>query len=228
MRIAVLEDETDWAAQIRAAFAEADWQGIFFTDGPALLEATRAGGFDAIVLDVHLAEAVMNGVEVLSRLRARKSPEPVLMLTQFAARHRAAAALDEGADDYLAKPFDADELRARIRAVRRRIGATDADVVTAGPLRLSREFRCAHWFDRRITLRGQGFDILLMLIEASGDVVTQEALWGQVWSKWRNLDIQPQPIQAGVSRLRKDIRAVTGFEVVATVAGRGYRLTLES
>lgn len=226
MHIAILEDESYWIDRIRRTLDAAGWQGSFFRTGEDLLAGLGRAAFDAVILDMHIANSPMTGADVLSQLRRQKSPEPILMLTQFARQHSAAAALDEGADDYLAKPFDGDELCARIRAIRRRIAVADADMVHAGFLHLSRQFRCAHWFDRRINLRGQGFDILLMLVEADGDIVTQDALWQRVWAKWRNLDTQAQPIQAGVSRLRKDIREVTGFEVVATVPGVGYRLAL--
>lgn len=227
MRVAILEDEALWIDRIGEALETAGWQGEFFASGPALLAGVRHGGFDAIVLDVHIAGSAMTGTEVLTELRKDKSPEPILILTQFAMRHRAAAALDQGADDYLAKPFDRDEFCARLRAIRRRITATHADMVEAGPLQLSRQFRCAHWFDRRIDLRGQGFDILLMLVEARGDIVTQDALWHRIWVKWSNLEPQLPAIQASISRLRKEIRAVTSMDVVETVPGLGYRLGLK-
>lgn len=226
MHIAVLEDEAEWANRIARALREAGWTFEWFEDPARLLTQFANGGFDMLIADVQLDGYALIGTHVVDRLRARGMRQPVLILTQFAGRHRAAAALDGGADDYLAKPFDAAELCARLRSLARRAGTGDPTVVSIGELQVSRYYRSAHWAGRRIEMSGQSFDLLAALASRAGETVSQEELWTLAWAKWKSLPPQQAPIQTAISRLRRDLATVTSKQMVQTVAGIGYRLHL--
>ena len=224
MHVGLLEDEEIWSRRIVRALEDAGWSAASMDDPDTFVEAIENDAFDLLIVDVHLDGRDRLGTDVLHGLRHKGRREPILLLTQFAERHRVADALDAGADDYLAKPFDPEELVARVRAMHRRADTGDPTVIECGPLTISRHFRSAHWYDDRIELRGQGFDILAVLAQAQGDVVSLDRLWSSVWTKWSRLPPQDQPIHAGISRLRKDIASVTSAKLVVTVTGRGYRI----
>lgn len=224
LSIIVLEDQSDWAQLIDDALSSHPWQARFTTSGTQFLALLRDDAFDIAILDVNLGDGEPRGVDILAEMRRSGCHIPVLMLTQFATHAKAARALDQGADDYLAKPFDADELTARIRAMRRRAAPLPGNSLTCGALTINLDYRSAHWYDARVELRGQGFDILAELARAGGEPVSHEALWRAVWTKWDRLPPQEQPIQAGISRLRKDLALATTAELVRTVPGVGYCL----
>lgn len=224
MHIAILEDEAEWAERIARAVRGADCTYEWFNEPERLLQQFANGGFDVLVADVQLDDSSLLGTQVIDRLRAAGMRQPVLVLTQFAAQHRAAATLNGGADDYLAKPFDAAELCARLRALDRRAKLGDPNLITLGPLHVSRHYRTAHWNGQRIEMSDQSFNILFALASRQGEVVSQAELWNLVWNKWTSLPPQQAPIQTAISRLRKDFAAVTSSAVVQTVAGIGYRL----
>ncbi|MEP9400731.1 response regulator transcription factor [Sphingomonas sp. VNH70] len=224
MRVALLEDEYEWAQLVDRATAAVGWTTTWFRSRDEFATSFRVAAFDVLVTDIHLADQTVKGSDIVRGLRDAGVAIPVLMLTQFAAAHPPAAMLDTGADDYLAKPFDPDELIARLRALARRARDSDPALLRIGPLRVSRHHHSAHWLGERIPLRGQSFDILVCLALDAGQVVSPAMLWQTVWSRFPNLPPQESPIQAAVSRLRRDIEAVTSAPLIRTVPGRGYLL----
>ncbi|WP_448658725.1 response regulator transcription factor [Sphingomonas sp. CJ99] len=227
MHIGLLEDEAHWADLVAGTLADAGWRVTRFDQASQACESALADGFDALVVDVHLRDQSLTGMDVVRRLRNQGCGTPVLVLTQFAGMHQAADTLNDGADDYLAKPFDAAELIARLRAITRRLPGYDRSELVSGALRISLHYGTVHWFDRRLELSSMGFDILRALAETPGDVVSYATLWARVWSKWNSLPPQMDAIQAGISRLRRDIAAVTSARLIQTVQGRGYRLVVD-
>lgn len=227
MHVAVLEDESCWVGQLQYAARSASWTFDLFDTSEQLVGALQRHRFDAVISDIHLTGQAGNGVQTLRLLRRNGVRLPVLILTQFNADHRASDSLDAGADDYMTKPFDSDELSARLRAMIRRSGQSDSTLLNIGPLRVSRYHKSVHWMDQAVPLRGQGFDILAVLAEYRGDVVSREVLWKAVWREFDRLPPQVRPIEAAVSRLRKDVQQVTCAPIISTVSRRGYRLAVD-
>lgn len=226
IKIAVLEDEPEWADAVVKACQKENWSCEWFTCVADAQNALSTKSFDCMIGDIHLGEAQVKGMDLVVKLRQTGNAIPILLLTQFASKYRAAASLDYGADDYLAKPFNGEELCARVRALLRRSSLGDPTSLKLGALEISRQYRSAFWHKDRVELRGQGFDILALLAEHEGRVVSHDMLWNGVWNKWERLPLQIQPIQAGISRLRRDIAAVTSAELLITVPGIGYRLNV--
>lgn len=227
VKIALLEDEAEWADIVVRLCAAEGWVCHWLKEVSEMQAALSSEAYDCLVADIDLGEHQERGVSLVHGLRKSGFVIPIMVFTQFAEKYRAGASLDYGADDYLAKPFDSDEFCARVRALVRRTSLGDPASLTAGPLQISRQYRSAFWYNERMDLRGQGFDILALLAEHDGRVVSHDMIWSCVWSKWKSLPLQIQPIQAGISRLRRDIAAVTSTNLVVTVPGVGYRLNFD-
>ncbi len=183
------------------------------TDG---LQLARHGDFDVVVLDVMLPG--LSGYEVVRRLRAESNWVPVLMLSAKDGEHDQADALDDGADDYLTKPFSFVVLLARIRALLRRGASARPAVLEAGQVTLdpaSREVRVA---GRLVELTQREFALLEYLIRHAGRAVSKTELLDHVWDN--AADVAPNAVEVYVGYLR---RKITDLPLV-TVRGAGYRL----
>jgi two-component system response regulator CpxR len=189
-------------------------------DGPTGLAYALEYRFDLVLLDGMLPG--MDGFEVLTQLR-RRSAIPIIMLTARGAQQDRVIGLNTGADDYLVKPFGPDELAARIAAVLRRSRHTNSgkpDTVTAGRLRLSAATRRAWVGEDAIDLTATEFDILDLLVRASGRVVTRDEVCGMLYQ--RPATPFDRAIEVHVSRLRKKTE---GAEVaIRSIRGVGYLL----
>jgi len=216
MRILVVEDDAMIGEGVRTALRQEGLAADLVRDGRSADHALQAERYDAVVLDLGLPQ--LDGTEVLRGLRARKDRTPVLVVTARDAVHERIKGLDGGADDYLVKPFDLDELAARIRAlVRRSAGRAEPLIEHLGVA-----------FDpstREVTLRGKPVSlsprelaVLEALIERPGAVLSrsqiEERLYG--WGE----EIESNAVEVYVHGLRKKLGA--GF--IRTVRGVGYRV----
>ncbi|HRE26550.1 MAG TPA: response regulator transcription factor, partial [Anaerolineales bacterium] len=175
---------------------------------------------DVIALDILMPE--LDGRETVRRLRQAGNWTPVIMLTQISATGEKIASLEEGADDFLNKPFDSYELIARIRALLRRQAvagrpATLANVLTAGALKLERETQRVWLGGALVALSNKAFGVLAHLMSRPGVVVSREQLLDQVWG-WDD----PSGIRTVDVRIA-EIRRKIGDGFIETVAGEGYR-----
>jgi two-component system response regulator CpxR len=189
-------------------------------DGPAGLARALEGRFDLILLDGMLPG--MDGFEVLTQLR-RRSATPVIMLTARGAQQDRIIGLNAGADDYLVKPFGPEELAARIGAVLRRSRLTRSakpEVVAVGRLRLSAATRRAWIEDQAIDITATEFDILDLLVRASGRVVTRDEVCGMLYQ--RQSTPFERAIEVHISRLRK--KTAAAGVVIRSIRGVGYLL----
>jgi DNA-binding response OmpR family regulator len=172
---------------------------------------------DVILLDLGLPD--MDGLEVCRRLRAR-TDAAVIVVTARSEEGDRVAALDEGADDYLVKPFGLAELQARIRAVLRRVRPNLPEVYTSGPLSVDPRTRRVTVNGAEIALTPKEFDILAYLAADPGRVVSRRELLEQVWeANWYG---PTKVLDVHVAALRKKL-GVTGL--IETVYGHGFRLT---
>jgi DNA-binding response OmpR family regulator len=191
-------------------------------DGLAAVERERP---DLVVLDVLMPE--LDGREVLRRLRAAESATPVILLTQVGESFERAAALEEGADDYLNKPFDPPELVARIRAILRRTRSGQPSLagtarLRAGRLRIDRTARRV-WIDEaEVPLTSRAFSLLEFLMTHPDEVLPRERLLAAVWGF--DQPVASRAVDHRVAELRRVLGDDSGEpEFVDTVQGLGYR-----
>lgn len=215
MKILIIEDDPLLSRSLAATFREESYAVETATDGEEGLYKAKEGGYDAIVLDVMLPR--LDGWELLARLRPAIRT-PILMLTARDTVPDRVRGLNEGADDYLTKPFDTDELLARVRALIRRAAGKVHPVVTAGALTVNTATRRAEVDGREVALTAREYLLLEYLALHQGEVVSRttlyERLFGDEETTLSNL------LDVHVSNLRKKL----GGHLIATRRGHGYCL----
>jgi len=182
------------------------------------LHAIETDAPDLVVLDLGLPD--IDGLEVLRQLRAGHHSLPVLILTARDSIEEKVAGLDLGADDYLAKPFDLQELEARLRAMGRRLSGATTSVLHVGNLRLDTATRELCVDDRQVELSRREYALLKAMMEQPGRVLTRDALEGKLYS-WGE-EVASNTIEVHVHHLRRKI----GSALICTVRGVGYRLQM--
>ena len=225
MNLLLVEDEDRVADFIVRGLAAEGWLVERAASGERALEALRERSFDAVILDLMLPG--ISGQDVCRTMRARKVYAPVLMLTALDARDERIAGLRLGADDYLAKPFDFDELVARIEALVRRETAFRGDgqspgagVVEHGAIRFDAASARVEVDGTSVELTARERELLKLFLLNPGRVLARErvlnALWGTQQDPLTNI------VDVYVARLRKKLGAAGGG--IVTVRGLGYRL----
>lgn len=213
MRILVVEDDPHLLRTLAATLREENYAVDEAADGVDGLDKAREGSYDAIVLDVMLPR--LNGWEVLSRLRPA-CKTPVLMLTARDTVQDRVKGLDTGADDYLTKPFDIEELLARLRALIRRTTGETRSVLEVGPLLLDTAARRVTLAEEEIPLTAREYALLEYLVLHRGQVVSRTTLYDHLFdeddSTLSNL------LDVHVSNLRKKL----GPDIITTRRGHGY------
>jgi len=219
--ILLVEDDTDLCALMRDYFAQYEFRVDAVHDGISGLARALDGGYELILLDVMLP--ALDGFEVLRQLRKR-SATPVIMLTARTAQPDRVTGLNAGADDYLPKPFEPEELLARIRAVLRRstAAAIVPEIVEAGEIRLNPQTREAWYASERLDLTMLEFDILEVLVRSAGRVVSRDELTAALYQRKstpyeRSLDVH-------ISHLRKKLES-RNRNLIQTVRGVGYQFS---
>ena len=222
MRVLVAEDDARLAALLEQALVEAGWEVDVVHDGRAAYASALPGGvpLDVLVLDWGLPG--LEGVEVCRRLRALGVTTPALLLTARGDVPDRIAGLDAGADDYLPKPFDLDELLARLRALHRRTGYDEAAVVAVGDLVVDGGARRVRRGDTEIELSTRELDILLLLARHAGRVVSRQTILDEVWDG--ETDLRSNVIDVHLATIRAKIDRPFGTSSITTVRGAGYRM----
>lgn len=215
MRILVIEDDPHLLRSLVATLREENYAVDTAEDGEDGLFKARSGDYDAIVLDVMLPR--LNGWDVLAALRpAHKTP--VLMLTARDTIRDRVKGLDTGADDYLTKPFDVDELLARLRAIIRRAAGQTRSVLEIGTLTLDTAAKVVRNAGEEVALTAREYALLEYLALHRGDVVSRTTLYEHLFdeedSTLSNL------LDVHVSNLRKKL----GADVITTRRGHGYSI----
>ena len=216
MRVLLVDDEERLLGALRRGLAAEGFVVETAATGPGGLQLARDGDFDVVVLAGMLPG--LSGYEIVRRLRAESNWVPVLMLSAKDGEHDQADALDDGADDYLTKPFSFVVLLARIRALLRRGASARPAVLEAGEVTLdpaSREVRVA---GQLVELTQREFALLEYLIRHAGRAVSKTELLDHVWDN--AADVAPNAVEVYVGYLR---RKITDLPLV-TVRGAGYRL----
>jgi two-component system response regulator QseB len=214
MRILLVEDDELLGAGVRDALERARYGLEWVRDGRQALAALRAGAFELVLLDLGLPG--MDGLEVLGSLRAGGGATPVLVLTARDTAPQRVAGLDAGADDYLVKPFDVDELLARVRALQRRGRGAAVNVIEHGPLKLDPAALSVTCDGRSVPLQRREFMLLLKLLESPGQVLSRAQLEESVYG-WEG-GVESNSLDVHIHRLRRKLYP----DVIRTVRGVGY------
>jgi len=219
IKVLVVEDEEKLARFVEMELNHEGYSVTKAFTGREGYDLAVSGDFDLVLLDIMLPE--LNGIEVLRRLR-RVSTVPVIMLTARDEVMDKVAGLDQGADDYITKPFAIEELLARIRtALRKRINPADnADVLTAVGLCLDLKRHAVTVGDNPVELTKREFDLLHYLLKNKGIVVTREMLLENVWEY--DFDGGTNAVDVYIRFLRAKIDEAFDIKLIHTVRGVGY------
>jgi DNA-binding response OmpR family regulator len=224
-RVLLADDEADIRTNLAGLLTRSGFDVVVVEDGRAALDVFEAGGIDVAVLDVVMPD--VDGREVVRRLRRSGAWTPVLLLTQVGESAERAMAIEEGADDYLNKPFDPHELVARLRALLRRASGGGPDLarargVVSGRLRLDRAARRAYLDGVELSLTPKASTLLDYLAVRPDELLSRERLLEAVWG-WDN-PVGTRAVDHRIAELRKALGDDSGKPTwIETVAGLGYR-----
>ena len=216
MRILVVEDETSLARQLTAAIADAGYAVDSASDGERADFLGQTERYDAVVLDLGLPK--VDGLTVLRRWRQAGIGTPVLVLTARGSWHEKVEGIDEGADDYLSKPFRMEEVLARVRALIRRASGQAQPALRCGPVTLDPRGAKVTLNGAPVKLTTHEFRVLSYLMHHRGRVVSQTELADHIYA--RDADRDSNTVEVFVARLRRKL----GPSVIETVRGLGYRM----
>ncbi|MDO4922669.1 MAG: response regulator transcription factor [Peptococcaceae bacterium] len=220
MRILIVEDEKPLADAITQLLRDQHYDVDAVYDGKSGLDFALIGDYALIILDVMLP--LMNGFDVVKALRQQKQSTPVLMLTAREATCDKITGLDCGADDYMTKPFDYNELFARVRALTRRVGEVVLEELSFGDLTLNldqAELSCAN---KTVHLSYKEFAIMKQLMQYPSMTVSKETLIVNVWGS--SSDAVENNVEVYISFLRKKLRFLDSHVKITTLRRLGYRL----
>ena len=216
MRVLVVEDEPNLLRQLRAALEGAGYAVDTASDGEEAHYLGSTENYDAVLLDLGLPE--VDGLTVLDRWRKEGRTAPVLVLTARDSWSDKVAGLDAGADDYLAKPFQTEELIARLRALIRRSSGNASSELTAGEVRLDTRSGRVTLAGEPVKLTAQEFKLLSYLMHHKGKVVSRTELIEHIYDQ--DFDRDSNTIEVFITRIRKKL----GANLISTTRGLGYSL----
>ena len=214
MRLLVVEDDAMIGNAIRTGLRQDGYTVDWVRDGAAAELATAATAYDAILLDLGLPGK--SGLELLAHWRKQQNPVPVLIVTARDAVADRVRGLDTGADDYLVKPFDLDELAARLRALLRRRSGRATPVIEIGPLTLDPASHEVHLDGAAINLSAREFGVLHALLESPGIPLSRAQLEDRLYG-WEE-EIGSNAVEVHIHALRRKL----GSDWIRNVRGVGY------
>ncbi len=219
-RILLIEDEERIARFVELELTHEGYEVEKAYDGRAGLALAESGRHDLVLLDIMLPE--LNGLEVLRRLR-KGSSVPIIMLTARDAVMDKVSGLDMGADDYITKPFQIEELLARIRAaLRKRAADAPSPLLTCGPVALDPARRSVTCQGQSLELTNREFTLLMTLMENKSIVLTRETLLERVWG-YEYMG-ETNVVDVYIRYLRAKLDEASGVKLIHTVRGVGYAI----
>lgn len=219
-KILIAEDDVEIRTALERILRYEGYEPLPVNDGAAALEAVVEQAPDAIILDVMMP--FVDGLTVCRRLRERNDRTPILMLT---ARHEISdrvAGLDAGADDYLPKPFELEELLARLRALLRRVRTDETEALTVGPLVLDPRRHEVTLEGDLVELTRTEFQILQLLMLNQGIVLERSVMYERIWGY--DFDGSSRSLDVHIGYLRRKLEATGADRMIETVRGVGFVL----
>jgi diguanylate cyclase (GGDEF)-like protein len=222
MKILLVEDDEPLAQIVTSVLAEQNYQVDIATDGLEGYELAAAFAYDLVILDVMLPK--LDGIRFCRRLRSHNNPVPILLLTARDTSTDKQVGLDAGADDYVVKPFDVQELAARVRALLRRGSTAAAPILSWGALQLDPSQREVTYAAQLLNLTRKEYALLELFLRNKGRVFSRSAILNQLWS----FEEPPgeETVKAHIKGLRHKLKAVGAEDLIETLYGQGYRLNL--
>jgi DNA-binding response OmpR family regulator len=214
MRILLVEDDRMLGDGLQAGLTQAGYAVDWLRDGEAAVAALSTESFAAVVLDLGLPKR--DGLSVLQWLRGRHDTTPVLILTARDQLEDKVRGLDLGADDYVLKPFDLDEIAARLRALVRRAHGRPEPLLSLGEVELNPASRSVTRAGQAVDLTPREFDLLHLLLENAERVLTRRTLEEQLYT-WNDA-VDSNALEVHIHHLRKKL----GNDLIRTVRGVGY------
>jgi len=221
MRVLVVEDYEPVRSAVVQALTEEGYAVDSTDNGRDGLWYAKSGEHDVILLDILLPN--INGIEILQALRASDNHVPVLLLTALDEVDQRIRGLDEGADDYLVKPFAIAELIARVRALVRRSFGDGTSVIEIGALRIDTSARLVFCNDATIELTAREYGLLELLARRRGKVVSRAEIWKSLYDF--QADSSSNVVDVYIGYLRKKLDPPEGPSMIQTRRGLGYVLT---
>lgn len=220
MNILIADDERDLTDALSEILKRNNYTVTVANDGETGLDFAMSGIFDLIILDVMMPK--MDGFSLLKTLRANKIDVPVLMLTAKSETANKIGGLNLGADDYITKPFNTEELLARIKALLRRKEKFTGDILQYGDIALDRDTAELCCGEKKITLGKKEFQILEMLLLNVGKSIDKERFIEKIWGY--DTEAEYNTIEVYVSFLRKKLAVVGAHTEIKSLRGIGYTL----
>lgn len=214
MRLLLVEDDPMLGAAIERGLRVGGYAIDWAETGEAALAAARAQAYDAILLDIGLPDG--SGIDVLRDLRAARDLTPVIIITASGRLDRKVEGLDAGADDYVVKPFDLDELLARIRANIRRHELRPSDLLSVGDVSLDLSARIVRRGEEQTNVTAKEFRVLSALLRRAGQFISKGELESALYDDAS--EVESNTIEVTIYALRKKLGA--GF--IVTARGLGY------
>lgn len=224
MRLLIAEDELDLAEALTVFFERNHFTVDAVHNGADAYDYGVAGEYDAIILDVMMPK--MNGIQVLERLRAEGVKTPIMMLTAKGQKEDRITGFDAGADDYLPKPFDPDELITRVRAMLRRSQSYQPFLLACGDLTLDPASGLLQCGDTSLRLGGREFQIMELFMRSPRQVFSAERIMERVWG-WDN-EAEINVVWVNISNLRKKLKSIGSRMTLRANRGLGYVLEEET
>ncbi|WP_291581756.1 response regulator transcription factor [Clostridium sp. UBA6640] len=220
MRILIIEDDKDLANITKKSLEEFGFCSDIGNNGYDGEEKASINEYDAILLDLNLPDK--DGLDVLNFMRNKEILTPIIIVTARDEVKQRAMGLDLGADDYLVKPFDLIELRARIQAVVRRFYGRVNSEIKIGELTIDPKIRIAKYDSKEIKLSAKEFDILEYIATKHPHVVSSEDIAEHIYDEF--FDPFSSVLRVHISNLKKKLKSVAELDILITLKGKGYRL----
>ena len=217
MRVLLVEDDNMLGSSLKKALEKHAYGIDWVQDGESALSSLEDSPFSAVILDVNLPK--LSGIEVLKALRAKRNKIPVLILTARDTAMQKVEGLDSGADDYLVKPFDLEELLARLRALIRRSEGRVEPLLRCGLIELDAAAQLVRKSGTNIMMTAKEFRILKLLMERAGKFVTKPDIEYSLYSA--DEAAESNTVEVAIYNLRKKL----GSDFIQTIRGVGYMVS---
>jgi len=216
MQILLVEDDQALASALHEALRQQDYAINVVATGEAAIYIINTDPPDLVILDLGLPD--MDGIEVLKRVRQKQHDLPILLLTARAQVEDKISGLDSGADDYLAKPFEMEELFARLRVLARRLNTSKTAEIRIGEVRLDINLKTVSLGSTELELSRKEYMLLKSLMENAGRVQTRHTLESRLYS-WGE-EVASNALEVHIHHLRKKL----GSDFIKTIRGVGYKV----
>lgn len=224
MRLLIAEDELDLAEALTVFFEKNHFSVDAVHNGFDAYEYAASGGYDGVILDVMMPK--MNGIQVLERLRAEGCRTPIMMLTAKGQKDDRITGFNAGADDYLPKPFDPDELLSRVRAMLRRSEAYQPSVLAWGDVTLDPGTGLLACGGKSVRLGGREFQVMELFLRNPRQVFSAGRIMERIWG-WDD-EAEINVVWVNISNLRKKLKAIGSRVTLKVNRGLGYALEDEA